>query len=285
MNPTHDIIKEGDIVVMFTSRTSYEMLTMTQGKVYQGKFGIYPHSSIIGKQFGDIIKSKKNDGYMYALALTPTLYSHVLAHRTQVLYHETISPVLEYFDITPNSIIVESGTGSGCLSTSFGSRLIMGGVKGKGHLYTFEFHELRKLQAEEDFNKLGLGEVITTTLRDSVKDGFLIDQVLLPNQADCVFLDLPNVHEAIGHAYDVLKIGGKIACFCPCIEQIQKSCEVLQKDGHFTSLLTKEFILRPYSVKSAGRRGETGDPTEILCCPTKSIKGHVGYLTFAMKAK
>ncbi|GAB1219546.1 hypothetical protein ENUP19_0038G0018 [Entamoeba nuttalli] len=197
----------------------------------------------------------------------------------------TISPVLSYFDITPNSIIVESGTGSGCLSAAFGSRLQFGNEQGKGHLYTFEFHEQRKIKAEEDFKMLGLDKVITVVLRDVVQNGFLVEGLLHEQEADCVFLDLPNVYEAITHAYNVLRVGGKICCFCPCIEQIQKSCQELRKDGRFTNLLTKENVIRPYSIKGVGKRSDDCMSSEILCCPTKTIKGHVGYVTFAIKAK
>ncbi|EDR25520.1 hypothetical protein, conserved [Entamoeba dispar SAW760] len=285
MNPTEDIIKEGDTVVMFGSRNQYEIIQVSKGKQYHCKYGIYPHELLIGKHYGDEISSKDNKGHMYALALTPSLYTTVLQHRTQVLYHETISPVLSYFDITPNSIIVESGTGSGCLSAAFGSRLQFGNEHGKGHLYTFEFHEQRKIKAEEDFKMLGLDKVITVVLRDVVQNGFLIDGVLHEQEADCVFLDLPNVHEAITHAYNVLRVGGKICCFCPCIEQIQKSSQELRKDGRFTNLLTKENVIRPYSIKGVGKRNDDCMSSEILCCPTKTIKGHVGYVTFAIKAK
>ena len=287
MNTTHEIIQEGDIVVLYGSRNQYETIKVTKGKVYQCKYGMYPHDNLIGRKYGEEIESTKGRGFLYALQLTPSLYTLVLQHRTQVLYHETISPVLEYFDITPNSVIVESGTGSGCLSVAFASRLKYGETIGNGHLYTYEFHEQRKLKAEEDFKNFGYEDVITVVLRDVVSNGFLIENQLNEGDADCVFLDLPNVHEAISHAHKVLRIGGKICCFCISIEQVQKSCDELRKDGRFTNILTKEYVTRPYSIRGVFEKKNTNSciADDVLCCPITTTKGHVGYVTFAMKVQ
>lgn len=59
--------------------------------------------------------------------------------------------------------------------------------------------------------------------RDVLANGFLPipgEQVygLKENMADAVFLDLPRPFEAISHAKKVLKKGGRLCCFSPCIE-------------------------------------------------------------------
>lgn len=41
---------------------------------------------------------------------------------------------------------------------------------------------------------------------------------LKESMADAVFLDLPRPYEAIGHAKRVLKRGGHLCCFSPCID-------------------------------------------------------------------
>ena len=153
------------------------------------------------------------------------------------------------------------------------------------YLFRLLYQYNRRRIYEEDFKNLKLDEVITVVLRDAVKEGFLIEGVLEKEQADCVFLDLPNVHEAIQNAYDVLRIGGKICCFCISIEQVQKSCEELRKDGKFSNLLTKEYVTRPYSIRGVGKTQNEYISKEILCCPINTTKGHVGYVTFAMKVK
>ena len=50
---------------------------------------------------------------------------------------------------------------------------------------------------------LGLADSVTVTHRDVIENGFN-----LPDQADAVFLDLPNPQQAVGHARDALKNEG-----------------------------------------------------------------------------
>ncbi|CAG2120390.1 unnamed protein product, partial [Medioppia subpectinata] len=43
--------------------------------------------------------------------------------------------------------------------------------------------------------------------------------------------------------------GGRICCFSPCVEQVQKTCAALY-DNHFFDIETYECVLRPYEVKT-----------------------------------
>jgi len=91
--------------------------------------------------------------------------------------------------------MVESGTGSGSLSTSLSKCILP-----TGHLYSFEFNENRVERAKIDFKQLGLSDYITVTHRDVLSKGFLLDECVTEECADAVFLDLPNPHMAVKHA-------------------------------------------------------------------------------------
>jgi tRNA (adenine57-N1/adenine58-N1)-methyltransferase len=166
--------------------------------------------------------------------------------------------ILGNLDCKPGDIVVESGTGSGSLSTSI-ARAIMP----TGRLFTFEFNAKRAETAREEFalNRLP----ITCEHRDIIADGFRHQDYEL---ADSLFLDIPNPWEAIDNVVLALKPGGYFANFSPCIEQVQKACLRMEALG-FANIRTFETLSRPFHhVDMKGIHGK--------------VKGHTGYLTFAV---
>ena len=166
--------------------------------------------------------------------------------------------IIGNLDIKPGDIVVESGTGSGSLSTSI-ARAIMP----TGRLYTFEFNAARAQTAQAEFEENRLP--ITCEHRDVVANGFRHADF---ERADALFLDIPNPWDAIVQVGEVLKVGGFFANFSPCIEQVQKCCLELSERG-FSNVRTYETLSRPFHhVDMKGLHG--------------SVKGHTGYLTFAV---
>jgi tRNA (adenine57-N1/adenine58-N1)-methyltransferase len=51
-------------------------------------------------------------------------------------------------DLFPGCIIVESGTGSGCFTVSMARA-----VYPSGHIYTYEYNQIRAEQAKEEFKR------------------------------------------------------------------------------------------------------------------------------------
>ncbi|XWS40719.1 hypothetical protein CRYUN_Cryun17cG0019500 [Craigia yunnanensis] len=103
----------------------------------------------------------------YLLAPTPELWTLVLSHRTQILYIADISFVIMYLEIVPGCLVLESGTGSGSLTTSLARA-----AAPTGHVYTFDFHEQRVASARENFERTGISTLVTVGVIDIRGEGF-----------------------------------------------------------------------------------------------------------------
>ncbi|KAK4757591.1 hypothetical protein SAY87_018892 [Trapa incisa] len=288
-------IKCGDLVIIYERHDVMKAIKVNEGSIFQNRFGVFKHSDWIGKPFGSKVYSNKG-GFVYILAPTPELWTLVLSHRTQILYIADISFVIMYLEVVPGCLVLESGTGSGSLTTSLARA-----VAPHGHIYTFDFHEHRAASAREDFEKTGVNNLVTVGVRDIQGEGFPEE---FGRRADSVFLDLPQPWLAIPSAAKMLKFDGTLCSFSPCIEQVERSCEALQ--ANFTDVRTFEILLRTYEVREVTvescqehdngslmgppkKRKHTNEQNKdeklmgqaVMARPSAEARGHTGYLTFA----
>ncbi|RLN06102.1 hypothetical protein BBJ28_00004668 [Nothophytophthora sp. Chile5] len=235
------LISEGSLVILFETHNSVTYCYAERNAIYQNRHGAFYHNDMIGQPFGSkIISRKKNArGYLILLAPTPELWSRALRHRTQIVFTLDASAIMFAAALRSGSRVVESGTGSGALTTSFART-----VAPHGHVFTFEFNAHRAEIAREEFARNGLGDVITVDCRDACEQGFPDE---LAGSIDMVFLDLPSPWKAIDHAAKMLKQGGFFASYSPCIEQVQKTCDAL-RDAKFECEL-EVFMIRTIETR------------------------------------
>lgn len=249
-------IAEGDLVLVYVSRTIIKPIYVKKGENFNTRFGSFPHETMIGLEFGSQITTPKDRGFVYLLQPTPELWTMSLPHRTQIVYTPDSSYILQRLDVRVGSKVIEAGTGSGSFTHAFART-----VNSEGRLFSFEFHESRYEQARDEFLMHGLGNT-TITHRDVCTSGFDIENVTL--DADAIFLDLPSPWEAIPHLKSVIandrRVG--ICCFSPCFEQVVKTVESLQKEGWSDVELT-ETQGRLYESHKAMKR-EVDDAVKRL---------------------
>jgi tRNA (adenine57-N1/adenine58-N1)-methyltransferase len=186
-------IREGDLVVLFGGKDDMHSIRIARNQIFNGRFGHFHHNDLIGLPYGSRVYSKKGaQGHMLALLPTADLWSSVLRHRTQILYPTDNSVIIFNLEVKPGSRVVESGTGSGSLSTFF-----IRALAPTGHLFTYEFHQGRAEYARKEFEENGLSNYVTVTHRDVVQHGFLQVEGVLEESIDAVFLDLPAPWEVI----------------------------------------------------------------------------------------
>lgn len=191
--------------------------------------------------FLQIYAKQGSKGWLCALRPTSELWTLGCNHRTEILYISDISMILANLGVKPGSIVLETGTGTGSLSTAFISAL-----QPAGRLYTFEYHDERSKGAAVDFDRNGLSPWVTVSHRDTIRTGFPSE---LDGQGDAVFLDLPAPWEVVANAKKALKHGGMFCSFSPCMEQIQATAEKLYELG-FTNIETIECLQKAYDVRN-----------------------------------
>ncbi|SCV01881.1 LAMI_0G14356g1_1 [Lachancea mirantina] len=258
-----DTIQPGDLALAWVSRDNVKPFRIVPGESFNTRYGSFEHNAMIGKPYGSQIavrtKGSNKFGFIHVLQATPELWTISLPHRTQIVYTPDSSYIIQRLQCTSRSRVIEAGTGSGSFSHAFS--------RTAGHLFSFEFHEVRYQQAKKEFEDHGLiadGNV-TITHRDVCQDGFTIKptdttsyyegssahpHVAVTLDADAVFLDLPAPWDAIPHLDEVIMKNAKVilCCFSPCIEQVDKTLEILEKHG-WTDVETVEIQGRQYEAR------------------------------------
>lgn len=222
-----EFIEEGDLILAYLARESIKPIVVKDGENLNTRYGVFPHSSMIGTRYGSQISSCKGYGFIHLLQPTPELWTLSLPHRTQIVYTPDSSYITQRLGITNGSRVIEAGTGSASFSHSLART-----VSTNGKLFTYEFHEPRYLEARKEFEEHGLlDNPVISNHRDVCKNGFEIESLTI--DATSIFLDLPSPWEAVPHLSKVIskveKVG--ICCFSPCIEQVDLTIKALQEEG------------------------------------------------------
>lgn len=313
----------GDTVLVMESKESFKPIKLEENGVLQNKFGHFQHSEFVGKKPGSKVKSyskQKNDkvAFVTIISFIPSIWDKSGERLTQILFSPDISMILMMLDIQSDFIVMESGTGSGCLSLNIANAL------GLGHLYTYEFNKERATKLKEHFERINMRQRITVTNQDVLEKGFNINKnsvrecdylkykayiekenipetedSCLNGVVDALFIDLPCPWLVVKAAKDKLKLNGCFVSFSPCIEQVDKTIVEMKKQG-FIHPRMFEVCFRGYNyVKSEKLRipknfdSSKGvfrennildyDTEDILVDTSKDMRGHTGFLTFAVK--
>ena len=262
-------IAAGDLVVVYEGHDAMRFMTVAPGTVLRCKHGAFPHAAWVGQPFGARVTGNDGRGWLLLLRPTPALWTRVLRHRTQILYTPDIATIVANLGLAPGRVVLESGTGSGSLTTSLARA-----VAPSGRVYSFEFHAQRAEAARcaralrgassgacpaqppaltlaplprrsADFALTGVAQVVTVFVRDTEATGF---PASLAGGADAVFLDLPGPHRVAPSAVASLRPDGMICSFSPCIEQVQRMCIALEEEG-MTEIRTIEVLNREFEFQ------------------------------------
>jgi len=252
------IIAEGDIVILSLEPRRTYMVKVEAGKTFHTHKGYVKLDELVGKDFGSTFQSSL--GAMFT-ALRPTLSDYIMksSRNTQITYPKDAALIVMFSSIGPGSRVVESGTGTGALTTALAHY-----VKPNGKVYTYELREEFQKNAEKNLKRSNLLDFVELKSGD-------VTMGIEEREVDAVVLDLATPWLVIPHAYEALKPSGTLVSFSPTIDQVVKATEAL-RENDFILIDTIECIMRAMQVE----RGKTR--------PQTLMTGHTGYITYARKA-
>ena len=253
-----DKIGEGDYALLCLGVRRTYMVKVEVGKTFHTHKGFVKMDDLLGKEFGFRLPSSLGIEFT---VLKPTLMDYMIksSRKTQITYPKDAALIVMFSGIGSGSRVVESGTGTGALTT-----VLAHYVKPGGKVFTYEFREEFQKTAEKNLKRANLLDFVELKIAD-------ITAGIEESNLDAVILDLAVPWLVIPHAYEALKPSGALVSFSPTIDQVVKTVEALKENG-FVLIETVECLMRALQVE----RGKTR--------PHTMMTGHTGYITHARKA-
>jgi tRNA (adenine57-N1/adenine58-N1)-methyltransferase len=250
------MINEGDLVFLYKDEKRNYLIKMQGGRLHTD-LGFLELKDIIGKEFGQKIDTNLKHSFYI---LRPYLHEMVMKvkRKTQILYPKDIGIILTRANIFPGARVIESGGGSGALTTALANF-----VRPGGKVYSYDRNEEFLENAKKNIEKYGLSEYVEFKHRE-VTDSYDEEEV------DFVMIDIGSQWDLIDAAYKALKGGSRLATICPTFEQLTKTVFALEEKG-FINIDSIEVFIRNILV----RRGKTR--------PEQHMPSHTGWLVFASK--
>ena len=253
-----DQISEGDSVILVLEPRRTYMVKVETGKTFHTHKGYVKLDELIGKDYGATFQSSLGAQFV---ALKPFLTDYIMksSRNTQITYPKDAALIVMFSGIGPGSRVVESGTGTGALTTALAHY-----VKPDGRVFTYEVRSEFQKNAEKNLRRSNLLDYVELKSGD-------VTQGIEERDLDAVVLDLATPWLVVPQAYDALKPSGTIVSFSPTIDQVVRTTEAL-RENNFKLVETIECIMRAMQVE----RGKTR--------PQTLMTGHTGYITYARKA-
>ena len=252
-----NIITEDSYVLVVLDEYKRWVTKAIRGKQFHCHKGFFEFDEIIGKPYGIRILTSKSTAVSIYKPMPIDLLSYI-SHSSQIIYPKDMGLILLYGDIKPGSKVIETGTGSGALTS-----ILANYVGSNGHIYSYENRDQAYKTAKKNLQKLGLDNLVTLKHQDAT-EGFDEEEV------DAIVLDLANPEEIIPHAFKSLRSSGTISIFVPSYNQVERTYLELKEFG-FGDITSFELIKREIQLKSNAIR------------PRTRIIGHTGFLIFARK--
>ena len=249
-------LRPGERVLLVDNRKRRHLITLVEAGEFHTHAGVIRHDDLIGRDEGVTVKTTRG---VRLVAVRPTLGEYVLEmpRGAQVIYPKDLGPILVLADIFPGARVLESGIGSGALTTA-----LLRAIGPTGSVTGYELRDDFAERAQANVTEfLGSDQPLTVEVRD-VYEG--IDE----RDLDRILLDLPEPWRVVRHAVTALRPGGILCAYLPTILQVGRLREELA-ESPFGMAETVEILQRGWHIEGQSIR------------PDHRMVAHTGFLTVA----
>jgi tRNA (adenine57-N1/adenine58-N1)-methyltransferase len=246
-------MKLGQLVLLLSKDSSY--LIEVGNKDFHTKSGMIKIDELKKKDFGKKIKTHLGKEFSIVKPNIKDVLEKRIRRSAQVILPKDISLILAYTGVSPDSLVIDCGTGTGYLSIFLGNYLV------NGKIVTYENDKRFFKTAKENIESSGLKNV-----KLKYKD---VTRGINEKNVDLVTVDIQHPEKIIKHAYNSLKLGGYLVVYSPTVEELIVVSKILKRKD-FWDTKTVENIVREWQTERTTR-------------PKTMGLMHTGFLTFARK--
>jgi len=249
------MLEAGQLILLINPKGKRYLRMINPGEEIHTHDGMMLTDNILAGGFGKVVETHL--GHKYQI-LKPTIYDIIqgLKRQTQIMYPKEISYLLLKLGIGPGTRVVESGSGSGGLTTALAYY-----VGDTGKVYTHEKRpEFYKL-VRKNLEWAGLAHRVEQ-FNLNIEDGFLA------SDCDALFLDVPNPWDYLHHIPKAVIPGAMCGFLLPTTNQVSELLKAMES-APFEEQEVCEILVRRYK------------PIAERLRPEDRMVGHTGYLVFA----
>ena len=246
--------KEGELVLLADGRSGSIVRLVGRSVKIGGGRGSIGTDSLIGRSSGDRIAI----GSREFMLLRPDVMDHLssIERGPQIILPKDSSRIAFFLGIRSGDTVVEAGAGSGGLTLA-----LLNSVWPDGKVITYDIREDHLMFARSNVARTDMSLCWEGRIAD-VRSG------IPDREVDAIAMDVPDPEKAVSAMEGSLKPGGRICCFVPTMNQVER-CIMALREGHYSGIEAVELIERKLSVKEGAVRPDT------------DMLGHTGYIIIA----
>lgn len=253
------LLRSGESVLFIDTKEREYLRTLRAGNRMSLHGGLLLADQVIGLPEGSLVRNSTNDAFW---VLRPT-YAHLipnLPRRAQVIYPKDVGMMLLWGDVFPGASVIEIGAGPGSLAIA-----LLRAIGPTGKLTTIEIREDHCAMARENVMKF-FGEAPNWML--TVGDAYAGLDI---QDADRLFIDVPEPWRVLPHAAQALRPGGVVVSYSPTMIQVKSFVDELRASPCFTAIEVMENLVRGWHIKGLSVR------------PDHRMVAHTGFIIVARR--